>query len=94
MTRLFQAAKKAPSKSGVQVSALTQANHCPHLIIYVLLADTLELQAEKQDAHNGWVMSVGYNSDGDKIVSGGQEGTIKVWDAGAGPDILKPSAHT
>ena len=25
-------------------------------------------------------MSVGYNSDGDKIVSGGQDGTLKVWE--------------
>jgi len=39
------------------------------------------LKATKENAHNGWVMSVGYNSDGDKIVSCGQYGTIKVWDA-------------
>ena len=26
-------------------------------------------------------MSVGYSSEGDKIVSGGQDGTLKVWDA-------------
>lgn len=42
---------------------------------------SLELKATKENAHNGWVMSVGYNSDGDKIVSCGQDGTIKVWDA-------------
>jgi len=40
------------------------------------------LKATKENAHNGYVMSVGYNSDGDKIVSGGKDGTIKVWDAG------------
>ena len=28
-------------------------------------------------------MSVGYDKDGEKIVSGGQDGMIKVWDAGA-----------
>ena len=43
---------------------------------------SFELKATKENAHNGWVMSVGYNSDGDKIISGGQDGTIKVWDAG------------
>ena len=43
---------------------------------------SLELKATKENAHNGYVMSVGYNSDGDKIVSGGQDGTLKVWDAG------------
>ena len=41
---------------------------------------SLELKATKENAHNGWVMSVGYNSDGDKIVSGGQDGTLKVWE--------------
>ena len=50
---------------------------------------SLELKATKENAHNGWVMSVGYNSDGDKIVSGGQDGTLKVWDAGA--STLTPS---
>jgi len=40
---------------------------------------SLELKATKENAHNGHVMSVDYNSDGDKIVSGGQDGTIKVW---------------
>ena len=44
---------------------------------------TLELKSEKTSAHNGYVFSVDYNKDGDKIVSGGQDGTIKVWDAGA-----------
>jgi WD40 repeat protein len=43
---------------------------------------SLELKATEEYAHDGWVMSVGYNSDGDKIVSGGEDGTIKVWDAG------------
>jgi WD40 repeat protein len=28
-------------------------------------------------------MSVDFDKDGGKIVSGGQEGTIKVWDSGA-----------
>ena len=39
------------------------------------------MKATKENAHNGYVMSVGYNSDGDKIVSGGEDGTLKVWDA-------------
>ena len=40
------------------------------------------MKATKENAHNGYVISVGYNSDGDKIVSGGQDGMIKVWDPG------------
>ena len=43
---------------------------------------TLDLKAAKENAHNGWVMSVCYDKDGEKIVSGGQDGTIKVWDSG------------
>ena len=55
---------------------------------------SLELKATKENAHNGYVMSVGYNSDGDKIVSGGQDGTLKVWDAGVSTDTPQPLAHT
>ena len=51
---------------------------------------SLELKATKENAHNGWVMSVGYNSDGDKIVSGGEDGTLKVWDAGVKADTPAP----
>ena len=38
--------------------------------------------AEKTNAHNGPVRSVNFDKDGGKIVSGGNDGTIKVWDAG------------
>ena len=53
---------------------------------------SLELKATKENAHNGSVTSVGYNSDGDKIVSGGQDGTLKVWDAGASLPLVLPRA--
>ena len=36
--------------------------------------------------HSGAVLSVGYNTDGDKIVSSDSDGTIKVWDAGVNSD--------
>ena len=44
---------------------------------------TLELKSEKSDADPYGIMSVQFSPDGTKIVSGGQSGTIKVWDAGA-----------
>jgi WD40 repeat protein len=44
--------------------------------------------SEKTDAHIGWVMSVAFSPDGTKIVSGSDDGTIKVWDLGA-PQALK-----
>ena len=37
--------------------------------------------AEKQNAHNREISSVGYNHDGTKIVSACYGGTIKVWGA-------------
>ena len=43
---------------------------------------SLELKAEKKSAHSAQVLSVAFNHDGDKIVSGSVDKTIKVWDAG------------
>ena len=54
-----------------------------------LAAASLELKAEKQDAHSNWVMSVAFSPDGKTIVSGSRDETIKVWDAGA--SALTPS---
>ena len=47
----------------------------------MLAAASLDLKAEKQSAHSGWVMSAAFNNDGTKIVSGSDDATIKVWDA-------------
>ena len=43
---------------------------------------SLELKAEKQDAHSSFVLSVAFSPDGSTIVSGSYDKTIKVWDAG------------
>ena len=45
------------------------------------LADKLELLSEKTNAHSDWIRSVAFSPDGTKIVSGSDDGTIKVWDA-------------
>ena len=55
----------------------------------MLVAASLELKAEKQSAHSGWVRSVAFSPDGKTIVSGSWDMTIKVWDAGV--SALTPS---
>ena len=47
----------------------------------MLVAASLELKAEKQSAHSGFVWSVAFSPDGKTIVSGSKDQTIKVWDA-------------
>ena len=51
---------------------------------------SLELKTEKQSAHSGGITSVAFNKDGDKIVSGSSDKTIKVWDAGVNADTQIP----
>ena len=38
--------------------------------------------AENTSAHSDWINSVAFNHDGNKIVSGSDDQTINVWDAG------------
>ena len=47
------------------------------------LTGTMELLSEKTNAHSRNVRSVAFSPDGTKIVSGSNDGTIKVWDSGA-----------
>ena len=46
-----------------------------------LATGSLELKAEKQSAHSHNILSVAFNHDGTKIISGSVDETIKVWGA-------------
>ena len=48
----------------------------------MLVAASLDLKAEKQSAHSNYVTSVAFSPDGKTIVSGSDDKTLKVWDAG------------
>ena len=54
----------------------------PNLSAPTLAAASLELKGEKQSAHSNYVRSVAFSPDGKSIVSGSDDKTLKVWDAG------------
>ena len=56
----------------------------------MLATASLDLKAEKQDAHSDIVRSVAFSPDGKTIVSGSNDKTLKVWDAGAPLQLLPP----
>ena len=56
-----------------------------------LATGSLELKAEKESAHSSYILSVAFNYDGTKIVSGSADKTIKVWDAGVNADTRTQS---
>ena len=54
-------------------------------------AASLDVNAEKQNAHSSYVSSVAFSPDGKTIVSGSWDMTLKVWDAGTRPPDPSPS---
>ena len=46
------------------------------------VAASLKLKAENENVHSGCINSVAFSPDGKSIVSGSDDTTLKVWDAG------------
>ena len=44
--------------------------------------------------HTGGVTSVAFSPDGKRLASAGEDGTVKVWDAATGQEILTLKGHT
>ena len=78
----------------MQVSTLTPAPISSNLSTSPLATGSLELKAEKESAHSDEINSVAFNHDGTKIVSGSDDRTIKVWDAGTYRHSSTPHVHT
>uniref|UniRef100_A0A6T8ZR72 Uncharacterized protein n=1 Tax=Haptolina ericina TaxID=156174 RepID=A0A6T8ZR72_9EUKA len=49
----------------------------------------LKLKAELRDAHSGRIDSIDFSPDGMRVVSGSDDGTIRLWDSGGG----RPNRH-
>ena len=43
--------------------------------------------------HTGWVNSVAYSPDGQQIVSGSHDKTVKIWDANTGKELHTLTGH-
>ena len=40
-----------------------------------------------------WVLSVGFSPDGAQIVSGGDDGTVRIWDVASGEQVAQLDGH-
>ena len=68
---------------------LPNTHACP--LVRRMIAMPLNCVAEKTNAHSEAIVSVAFSPDGTKIVSGSEDGTIKVWDSGAQEPSNRPS---
>ena len=79
---------------GCRYPSLPDNSPSPNLSAPTLAAASLELKAENENAHSDCINSVAFSPDGKTIVSGSDDETLKVWDAGAWALIpLNPHAQ-
>ena len=79
---------RACSRSWSHISMLPKHTRLLFAGMFALLINCV---AEKSNAHSSYVISVAFSPDGTKIVSGSNDGKIKVWDSGAPRAQNRPS---
>ena len=79
---------------GCRYPSLLDTSPSPNLSAPTLVAASLELKAENENAHSDCINSVAFSPDGKTIVSGSDDETLKVWDAGVLALTLQPLAQT
>jgi WD40 repeat protein/nucleoside phosphorylase/predicted nucleotidyltransferase len=48
----------------------------------------------KYDVHAGWVLTVAWEPNGNRIASAGGDGTVRIWDAETGESLLTNRSHS
>ena len=60
-------------------------------ILWNLETEQQQFQINK---HQGEIVNISFNSDGDKIITGSFDFTVKVWDSYNGEEICSLDEHT
>ena len=82
----------SPSKSIVR--GLFQAQIPDWIDLQPKVPETWDSLLQTLEGHSGWVYSVAFSPDGQKIVSGSWDQTVRVWDAAAGTLLQTLEGHS
>lgn len=83
-----EASERAKKAGNLEDIELEIQEHCPQIDLpSTPVHDTADTSPEA--SHSGWIYQARYSRDGRTIVSGGRDGTVRVWDAATGKPIRR-----